>query len=55
MKSWKNDILSNEILKQASITTLIYNKANFKPKSIKRDKGHYIVAKRQHIKKIKQL
>jgi hypothetical protein len=47
VKGWKNDSQAEGIWKQAGVAFLIFDKAYFKPKLLKTNKGgHYILVKR---------
>ena len=44
MKGWKTIFQTNDLKKQSGIAILIYNKIDFQPKVIKKDKeGHFIL------------
>jgi exonuclease III len=46
VKGWKTIFQANSLKKQAGVTILIWNKINFQPKVIKKDKeGHFILIK----------
>jgi exonuclease III len=46
VKDWKTIFLANGLKKQAGVAIVIWNKINFQPKVIKKDKeGHFILIK----------
>jgi exonuclease III len=49
VKSWKTIFQANSLKKQVGVAILIWNKINFQPKLIKKDKeGHFIVIKEKN-------
>jgi hypothetical protein len=46
MKDWKTIFQANGLKKQAGLAIVIFNKIDFQPKIIKKDKeGHFILIK----------